>query len=51
LVFQSSRYSALPTKVMRRGSTEGSRNESMTDVWLGQRMAAPAAGRFLTPRT
>ena len=43
LVFQESMYSALPTKVMRRGSTTGTKNESRTEVWLGQRIAA--AGR------
>ena len=50
LVFQSSRYSALPTNVMRRGRTDGRRNESITDVWLGHTMAGPEAGRFSAPR-
>ena len=49
-VFQSSMYSALPTYVMRRGRTVGSMKESITDVWLGQRMAGPASGTRATPR-
>ena len=44
LVFHESMYSALPTKVMRRGSTSGRKNESITDVWFGQKMAPPVAG-------
>src|SRR5918994_1819233 len=36
---------------MRRGSTDGNRNESITDVWLGQRMAGPRRGRLSRPRT
>src|ERR687897_439369 len=51
LVFQLSRYSALPTKVIRRGSTDGSRNESITDTWLGQTRAPPRAGMFSVPST
>ena len=39
-VFQASMYSALPTKVMRRG-TDSSRNESRTEMWFGQRIAPP----------
>jgi hypothetical protein len=49
LVFQESMYSALPTKVMRRGSTRGRKKESMTDVWLGQKIAPPTAGRRSRP--
>ena len=44
LVFQESMYSALPTKVMRRGSTSGRKNESITEVWFGQKMAPPVFG-------
>jgi hypothetical protein len=50
-VFQSSRYSALPTNVIRRGRTEGMRKESMTDVWLGHRIAGPSRGTFPRPST
>ena len=42
-------YSALPTKVMRRGSTTGRKNESITEVWFGQKMAPPVAGTCSRP--
>ena len=42
-------YSALPTKVMRRGSTRGRKNESITEVWFGQKMAPPAVGTRSRP--
>ena len=51
LVFQSSMYSALPTYVIRRGSTAGRKNESSTEVWLAQMIAPPVAGTFSRPRT
>ena len=50
-VFHESMYSALPTKVMRRGSTSGRKNESITEVWLGQKIAPPVAGTWSMPRT
>ena len=48
-VFHESMYSALPTKVIRRGSTSGRKNESITEVWLGQKIAPPVAGRCSSP--
>src|SRR5689334_9507591 len=50
-VFQSSMYSALPTNVIRRGSTSGIMNESMTDVWFGHMIAGPSVGTFCKPST
>jgi hypothetical protein len=44
-------YSALPTKLMRRGSTRGRKKESITDVWFGQKMAPPSAGMCSLPCT
>ena len=49
LVFHESMYSALPTNVMRRGSTRGRKNESITEVWFGQKMAPPVRGTRSRP--
>ena len=48
-VFQSSMYSALPTKVMRRGRTTGRKNESITDVWFGQMIGGSVARDVFQP--
>ncbi len=44
LVFQESMYSALPTKLIRRGTASIRNAESRKLMWLGQRMAGPSAG-------
>jgi hypothetical protein len=34
---------------MRRGSTHGTKNESIAALWLGAMMAGPSAGTFSSP--
>src|SRR3546814_12791667 len=36
---------------MRRGSTAGRKNESITDVWFGQKIAPPRSGTCSRPST
>ncbi len=44
LVFQESMYSALPTKLIRRGTVSIRNAESRKLTWFGQRIAGPSAG-------
>jgi len=49
-VFQLSRYSALPMKLIRRGSTASRKAESRNDRWLAATMTGPVAGTLARPR-
>ena len=49
-VFQESMYSALPTKLMRRGTVIMRNAESRNEMWFGQRMAPPVGGNGASPR-
>ena len=44
-------YSALPTKLMRRGTVIIKNAESRNDTWLGQRIAPPRGGKRCNPST
>ena len=48
-VFHESMYSALPTKVMRRGTDIIKNAESRNEMWLGQRIAPPSGGKRCKP--
>src|SRR5688572_26349351 len=50
-VFGSSKYSALATKVMRRLTISGRKNESNTARWLPARIAPPCVGTCSRPST
>ena len=43
-VFHESMYSALPTKLMLRGSVSMRNAESRNEMWLGHRIAGPSSG-------
>ena len=43
------KYSALATKVTRRGSVSGMKSQSAYDRWLLARIAGPSSGTFSTP--
>ena len=45
------KYSALATKVTRRGSVSGMKSQSAYDRWLLARIAGPSAGTFSAPWT
>src|SRR6186997_2084399 len=45
------KYSALATKVTRRGSVSGMKSQSAYDRWLLARIAGPEAGTFSAPST
>jgi hypothetical protein len=45
------KYSALATKVTRRGRVSGMNSQSAYDRWLLARMAGPDAGTFSAPST
>ena len=49
LVFHEFMYSALPTKLMRRGTDSIRNAESRKVMWLGQRMAGPSLGQAVEP--
>ena len=44
-VFHESMYSALPTKLMLRGSVSIRNAESRNEMWFGHRIAGPSVGR------
>jgi hypothetical protein len=44
-VFHESMYSALPTKLMLRGTVSMRNAESRNEMWFGHRIAGPSAGR------
>ena len=44
LVFHESMYSALPTKLMLRGTVSIRNVESRNEMWFGQRIAGPSSG-------
>ena len=48
-VFHESMYSALPTKLIRRGTVSIRNAESRKLTWFGQRIAGPAEGRRSYP--
>ena len=43
-VFHESMYSALPTKLMLRGTVSIRNAESRNEMWFGQRIAGPVSG-------
>ena len=43
-VFHESMYSALPTKLMLRGSVSMRNIESRNEMWFGHRIAGPSSG-------
>ncbi len=43
-VFHESMYSALPTKLIRRGTVSMRNAESRKLTWFGQRIAGPSDG-------
>jgi hypothetical protein len=45
------KYSALATKVTRRGRVSGMKSQSAYDRWLLARMAGPSSGTFSAPST
>jgi hypothetical protein len=45
------KYSALATKVTRRGRVSGMKSQSAYDRWLLARIAGPVAGTFSAPET
>ncbi len=48
-VFHESMYSALPTKLIRRGTVSIKNAESRKLTWFGQRIAGPSAGSRSKP--
>ncbi len=48
-VFHESMYSALPTKLMLRGSVSIRNAESRKLMWLGHKIAGPSAGSRSKP--
>ena len=45
------KYSALATKVTRRGSVSGMKSQSAYERWLLARIAGPSSGTFSAPCT
>ena len=45
------KYSALATKVTRRGSVSGMNSQSAYERWLLARIAGPSSGTFSAPET
>ena len=43
-VFHESMYSALPTKLMLRGTVSIRNAESRNEMWFGHRIAGPSTG-------
>ena len=43
-VFHESMYSALPTKLMLRGTVSIRNAESRNEMWFGHRIAGPSSG-------
>ncbi len=50
-VFHESMYSALPTKLMRRGTVIIKNAESRNEMWFGHKMAPPLGGSRCKPST
>ena len=51
LVFHESMYSALPTKLMLRGTVSIRNIESRNEMWFGHRIAGPDSGSRSKPVT
>ena len=49
-VFHESMYSALPTKLMLRGTVSIRNAESRNEMWFGHRIAGPSVGQPLVAR-
>ena len=49
-VFHESMYSALPTKLMLRGTVSIRNAESRNEMWFGHRIAGPVVGQPLEAR-
>ena len=49
LVFQLSRYSALPTNIIWRPRMPMSNAESRNEMWFGAMIAGPSSGTFSNP--